>query len=105
MATIVTQPTTNPVQTHTNQQEETQMSKFAPTYTVKGIELDEISQTCIPTGRCLPYNPDGNLFEMQAEAADKDGNRYYVYWIFANNGEASYDEYDYDQPDDCELID
>ena len=79
------------------------MHKFTPDYTVKGIDLTEIIQAS-PTSRCLPYNPDGNLFEMQAEAVDKDGNRYYVTWIFADNGEESYDEYDYSQPDDCTLI-
>ena len=79
------------------------MNKFIATYTVNGIELNETSQA-YPTSSCLPYNPNGNLFEMQAEAEDKDGNRYYVTWIFEDNGEESYDEYDYSQPDDCTLI-
>ena len=80
------------------------MNKFTANYTVNGIELTEISQA-YPTSCCLPYNPDGKLFEMQAEAEDKDGNRYYVTWIFEDNGEESYDEYDYSQPNDCTLID
>lgn len=80
------------------------MNKFTATYTVNGIELNEISQA-YPTSRCLPYNQNGNLFEMQAEAEDKDGNRYYVTWIFEDSGEESYDEYDYSQPNDCTLID
>lgn len=80
------------------------MNKFTPSYTVNGIELTEISQP-YPTSRCLPYNPNGNLFEMQAEAEDKDGNLYYVTWLFEDNGEESYDDYDYSQPNDCTLID
>ena len=80
------------------------MNKFTATYTVNGIELNETSQA-YPTSRCLPCNPDGKLFEMRAEAEDKDGNRYHVTWIFEDNGEESYDEYDYSQPNDCTLID
>ena len=81
------------------------MKKFTPSYTVNGIELNEISQA-YPTSCCLPYNPNGNLFEMQAEAEDKDGNLYYVTWLFEDNGEESYDDdYDYSQPNDCTLID
>lgn len=79
------------------------MNKFTPSYTVNGIELTEISQA-YPTSSCLPYNPNGNLFEMQAEAEDKDGNLYYVTWLFEDNGEESYDDYDYSQPNDCTLI-
>ena len=79
------------------------MNKFTPSYTVNGIELNEISQA-YPTSCCLPYNPNGNLFEMQAEAEDKDGNLYYVTWLFEDNGEESYDDYDYSQPNDCTLI-
>ena len=80
------------------------MNKFTATYTVNGIELNETSQA-YPTSRCLPYNPDGKLFEMRAEAEDKDGNRYHVTWVFEDSGEESYDEYDYSQPNDCTLID
>ncbi len=78
------------------------MNKFTPSYTVNGIELTEISQAC-PTSSCLSY-ANGNLFEMQAKAEDKDGNLYYVTWLFEDNGEESLDEYDYSQPYDCTLI-
>ena len=73
-------------------------------YTVNGIELDLIDEA-YPTSRCLPFNPDGNLFEMQALAEGRDGKRYFVRWIFEDNGEENYDDYDYSQPDDCILID
>ena len=76
------------------------MNKFTTARTVNGIELNLIGEA-YPTSRCLPYNPNGNLFEMEARAEDEDGNQYYVTWIFKDNGEASYDEYDYSQPDDC----
>ena len=80
------------------------MKDFAPNYTVNGIQLQELDMP-FPTSRCLPYNPDGNLFEMAASAIDKDGNKYVVTWLFEDNGEESYDMYDYSQPDDCRLID
>ena len=73
-------------------------------YTVYGIELDLIGEA-YPTGRCLPFNPDGNLFEMEALAVGRDRKRYLVRWIFKDNGEESYDVYDYSKPDDCVLID
>ena len=73
-------------------------------YTIDGIELDLIDEA-YPTSRCLPFNPDGTLFEMQALAEGRDGKRYFVRWIFEDNGEAGYDDYDYSQPDDCILID
>ena len=73
-------------------------------YTVNGIELDLIGEA-YPTSRCLPFNPDGKLFEMQALAEGRDGKRYFVRWIFEDNGEENYDDYDYSQPDDCILID
>ena len=73
-------------------------------YNIDGIELDLIGEA-YPTGRCLPYNPDGNLFEMQALAEDRDRVKYHVRWIFEDNGEESYDEYDYSKPDCCVLID
>ena len=72
-------------------------------YTVNGIELDLIGEA-YPSGRCLNYNPDGRLFEMEALAEGRDLTRYYIRWIFEDNGE-SYDEYDYSDPDDCVLID
>ena len=80
------------------------MNKFTATYTVNGIELNQTSQA-YPTDRCLPNNPDYKLFEMKAAAEDKGGNRYHVTWIFEDNGEESYDEYDYSQPNDCTLCD
>ena len=80
------------------------MTNFNATYVVNGIELEEINQA-EPTSRCLPCNPNGNLFEMAASALDKDGNKYVVTWIFEDNGEESYDMYDYSQPDDCKLAD
>ena len=73
-------------------------------YTINCIEVDLISGA-YPTNRCLEYNPDGNLFEMQALAEGRDRKRYFVRWIFEDNGEESYDEYDYSEPYDCVLID
>ena len=73
-------------------------------YTVNGIELDLIGGA-YPSGRCLEYNPDGNLFEMQVLAEGRDRKRYFVRWIFEDNGEESYDEYDYSAPYECVLID
>ena len=72
-------------------------------YTIDGIELDLIGEA-YPTIRCL-YNPDGSLFEMEALAEGRDRKRYFVRWIFEDNGEESYDEYDYSEPYDCVLID
>ena len=40
-----------------------------------------------PSCRCLPYNPDGNLFEMEALAVGRDRKIYFVHWIFEDNGE------------------
>ena len=73
-------------------------------YTVNGIELDLIGEA-YPSGRCLGYNPDGNLFEMEALAEDRNRKRYFVRWIFEDNGEESYDAYDYSEPYDCVPID
>ncbi len=73
-------------------------------YIIDNIELDLIGEA-YPTCRCLDYNPDGNLFEMEALAEGRDGAKYYVRWIFEDCGEESYDEYDYSNPDDCVLID
>ena len=72
-------------------------------YIVDGIELDLLGEA-YPTIRCL-YNPDGKLFEMEALAVGKDRKRYFVRWIFEDNGEESYDEYDYSTPYECVLID
>ena len=80
------------------------MNNFEFDYIVNGVELKEIDQA-YPTSRCLPCNPDGNLFEMAAKAEDKDGNKYLVSWIFEDNGEESYDEYDYSEPYDCVSVD
>ena len=73
-------------------------------YIVDGIELDLIDEA-YPTGRCLAYNPDGNLFEMEALAVGRDRKIYLVRWIFEDNGEESYDAYDYSKPYECVLID
>ena len=73
-------------------------------YTVNCIALDLIGDA-YPTSRCLPFNPDGNLFEMQALAEDRNHKRYFVRWIFEDNGEESYDAYDYSEPYECVLID
>ena len=73
-------------------------------YIVDGIELDLIDEP-FPTSSCLSYNPDGNLFEMAALAMDRNRQRYLVRWIFEDNGEESYDDYDYSEPYDCVLID
>ena len=73
-------------------------------YIVDGIELDLIDEA-YPTSRCLAYNPDGKLFEMQALAESRDHKRYFVRWIFEDNGEEGYDDYDYSEPYDCVLID
>ena len=73
-------------------------------YTIDGIELDLIGEA-YPTGRCSNYSQDGALFEMEALGEDRDHNKYFVRWIFEDNGEESYDEYDYSKPDYCVLID
>ena len=73
-------------------------------YIVDGIELDLIDEA-YPTSRCLPYNPDDNLFEMEALAVGRDRKVYFVRWIFEYNGEESYDAYDYSEPYECVLID
>ena len=73
-------------------------------YTVNGIELDLIGEA-YPTGRCLDYSPYGCLFEMESLAVGRDRKRYFVRWFFEDNGEESYDEYDYSEPYDCVLID
>ena len=73
-------------------------------YIVDGIELDFIDEA-YPTGRCLVHNPDGNLFEMEALAVGRDRKMYFVRWIFEDNGEESYDAYDYSKPYECVLID
>ena len=70
-------------------------SKFD--YIVDGIELDLIGKA-YPSCRCLPHNPDGNLFEMEALAVGRDCKIYFVRWIFEDNGEESYDAYDYSEP-------
>ena len=73
-------------------------------YTIDGIELDLIGEA-YPTSRYLDYNPDGTLFEMEALAEDRNRKRYFVRWIFEDNGEESYDAYDYSEPYDCVPID
>ena len=73
-------------------------------YIIDGIELDLVEEA-YPTSRCLPYNPDGNLFEMQAQAMGRDHKMYFVRWLFEDNGEESFDAYDYSEPYDCVLID
>ena len=72
-------------------------------YIIDGIELDLIGDV-YPSCRCLPYNPDGSLFEMEALAEGRDRSKYLVRWIFEDNGEESFDEYDYSEPYDCVLI-
>ena len=79
------------------------VSDYVFDYIVDGIELDLLGEA-YPTIRCL-YNPDGKLFEMEALAVGKDRKRYFVRWIFEDNGEESYDEYDYSTPYECVLID
>ena len=110
-ATIVQKQEHN---TETTNQKETEMENYDEAfeyvddyvfdYTVNGIELDLIGEA-YPTNRCLPFNPDGNLFEMQALAEGRNRNRYFVRWIFEDNGEEGYDDYDYSQPYDCVSID
>ena len=73
-------------------------------YIIDGIELDLIGEA-YPSCRCLPFNPDGRLFEMEALAVGKDRKVYFVRWIFEDNGEESYDAYDYSEPYECVLID
>ncbi len=79
------------------------MTNFTYDYIVNGIELKETRQA-LPTSRCLPYNPTGKLFEMEAKAIDKDGNEYYVSWIFEDDENKDLDDYDYSTPDDCKLV-
>ena len=73
-------------------------------YIVDDIALDLIGDA-YPTSRYLPFNPDGKLFEMQALAEDRNRKRYFVRWIFEDNGEEGYDDYDYSAPYDCVSID
>ena len=73
-------------------------------YVIDGIELDLVGEA-YPSGRCLDYNPDGRLFEMEALAEGRDLTRYYIRWIFEDNGEESYDAYDYSEPHDCVPVD
>ena len=73
-------------------------------YIIDGIELDLIEEA-YPSCRCLTYNPDGSLFEMEALAEGRDRRKYLVRWIFEDNGEESLDAYDYSKPYDCVLID
>ena len=73
-------------------------------YIVDDIALDLIGDA-YPTSRYLPFNPDGKLFEMQALAEDRNHKRYFVRWIFEDNGEESYDAYDYGEPYDCVSVD
>ena len=80
------------------------VSDYVFDYIVDGIELDLIGDA-YPTSRCLPFNPDGNLFEMQALAVGRNRKIYFVRWIFEDNGEEGYDDYDYSEPHDCVLID
>ena len=68
-------------------------------YIIDGIELDLVGEA-YPSGRCLGYNPDGNLFEMEALAEGRDLTRYYIRWIFEDNG-GDLDTYDYSEPHDC----
>ena len=68
-------------------------------YIIDGIELDLLGDA-YPSGRCLPYNPDGRLFEMEALAEGRDLTRYYIRWIFEDNG-GDLDTYDYSEPHDC----
>ena len=67
-------------------------------YVIDGIEVDLIGEA-YPSCRCL-YNPDGRLFEMEALAEGRDRTRYYVHWIFEDNG-GDLDTYDYSEPHDC----
>ena len=100
--------------TETTNQKETEMENYDEAfeyaedykfdYIVDGIELDLIGEA-YPTSRCLPFNPDGNLFEMQALAEGRNRKRYFVRWIFEDNGEEGYDDYDYSAPYDCVSID
>ena len=71
---------------------------------IDGIELEFIGEV-YPTSRCLLYNPDGRLFEMQALARGIDSKMYFVRWVFEDNGEESFDAYDYSKPYECVLID
>ena len=73
-------------------------------YTIAGIELDLIEEA-YPTSRCLPFNPDGRLFEMQALAVGRNRKVYFVRWICEDNGEEGYDDYDYSEPYEGVLID
>ena len=73
-------------------------------YVIDGIEVDLIGEA-YTTSRCLEYNPDGRLFEMEARAEGRDGMKYLVRWIFEDNGEEGYDSYDYSEPHCCVLID
>lgn len=46
------------------------------------------------SGRLIPYNPDGKLFEMCQYLSDKEDNQYKASWIFKEG--LDLDEYNYD---------
>lgn len=79
------------------------MKDFAPNYTVNGIQLQELDMP-FPTSTALQFNPDGNLFQMAAKAKDTNGKLWLVSWIFQDNGEESYENYDYSQPDGAQPL-
>ena len=73
-------------------------------YTFNCIALDLIGDA-YPTGRCLESSSGAKLLEMQALAEGRERKRYFVRWIFEDNGEEDYDAYDYGEPYDCVSVD
>ena len=51
-----------------------------------------LADSAEPTSRALEFE---GQFEMSAPVKDLQGNRYEVYWIFDDNGEETFENYDY----------
>ena len=49
-----------------------------------------------PTSRALEFE---GQFEMSAPAKDLQGNKYDVFWVFEDNGEETFENYDYSNVD------
>lgn len=53
-----------------------------------------------PTSRQITErSQDYNFFEMSAPAHDLNGNKYNIYWVFEDNGEETFENYDYSDID------
>lgn len=53
-----------------------------------------------PTSRQITErSQDYNFFELSAPAHDLQGNKYNVYWVFEDNEEETFENYDYSDVD------